>query len=64
MIDPTTAYMVDTTAQLVALRAEVERLRAALEAISNGEGAGGLAETERLQEIARAALAPGDSHGV
>ena len=32
-------------------------LAAALESISNGEGAGGLAETERLQAIARAALA-------
>ena len=31
-------------------------LRGALESISNGEGCGGLAETERLQEIARLAL--------
>ena len=46
--------------QVIRLRAEVGRLRAALEAISNGEGAGGLAETERLQEIARTALAPSD----
>ena len=38
-------------------KAKYDRLAAALESISNGEGAGGLAETERLQEIARAALA-------
>lgn len=38
------------------LIARVERLEAALKSIANGEGAGGLAETERLQEIARAAL--------
>lgn len=35
-----------------------EALESALETISNGEGAGGLAETERLQAIARVALAP------
>lgn len=34
----------------------VRELESTLEAIANGEGAGGLAETERLQEIARAAL--------
>jgi hypothetical protein len=38
------------------LQSKFDARGAALEAISNGEGAGGLAETERLQEIARAAL--------
>ena len=43
-------------------KAKYDRLAAALESISNGEGAGGLAETERLQEIARAALAGTAEH--
>lgn len=40
------------------LSSRIKALEAALETIANGDGAGGLAETERLQEIARAALTP------
>lgn len=39
-------------------RSRIAQLEAALEKISNGEGVGGLAMTERLQEIARQALPP------
>ena len=46
----------DTDLLLIEAADRIEALEAALESISNGEGAGGLAETERLQEIARAAL--------